>query len=189
MNLYFLLIFLILKLVKNMENKGKNDFVVIFDLDYTLWPFWVDTHISPPFHVKKTKENGEKILEDGYGFEIKLYPEVFSILEKAKKEGIKMGTVSRTLEPEYGKQLLKLLDLEKYFISCEFDTGKKPKSMKKIAKMAGVNGGIKNCILFDDEDRNIVDVDREGGVGILVNNGLTMKDFENGIKIFKSKSQ
>ena len=68
------------------------------------------------------------LLEDGYGFEIKLYPEVFSILEKAKKEGIKMGTVSRTLEPEYGKQLLKLLDLEKYFISCEFDTGKKPKS-------------------------------------------------------------
>ena len=108
-----------------MEKKGNSDFVVIFDLDYTLWPFWVDTHISPPFHVKKVKENGEKILEDRYGFEIKLYPEVMQILEKAKKEGIIMGTVSRTLEPEYGKQVLKLLDIEKYFISCEFDTEKK----------------------------------------------------------------
>jgi len=28
-----------------------------------------------------------------------------------------MGTVSRTLEPEYGRQLLKLFDIEKYFIS------------------------------------------------------------------------
>ena len=180
-----LLVFIFLKFIKNMEKGDHNDFLVVFDLDYTLWPFWVDTHISPPFHIKKVKENGEKILEDGYGFEIKLYPEVFQILEKAKKEGIKMGTVSRTLEPEYGKQLLKLMDLEKYFISCEFDTGKKPSSIKKIAKKAGIEGGIKRCILFDDEDRNIRDIENEGGIGILINRGLNMKEFENGIKIFK----
>ena len=170
-----------------MEKKGNSDFVVIFDLDYTLWPFWVDTHISPPFHVKKTKENGEKILEDGYGYEIKLYPEVMQILEKAKKDGIIMGTVSRTLEPEYGKQLLKLLDIEKYFISCEFDTGPKTYSINKIANLAGIKEGIKRCILFDDESRNVNDIKNEGGVGVLINNGLNMKEFENGIKIFKSK--
>ena len=186
MNKYFILIILIFKFSKNMEN---NDFLVVFDLDYTLWPFWVDTHISPPFSIKKVKENGEKIAEDGYGFEIKLYPEVFQILQKAKKDGIKMGTVSRTLKPSYGRQLLKLLDLEKYFISCEFDTGTKTNSMIKIAKMAGIKGGIEKCILFDDESRNIRDVEREGGTGILINNGLNMKEFENGIKFFKSKFQ
>ena len=170
-----------------MEKKGKSDFLVIFDLDYTLWPFWVDTHISPPFHVKKIKESGEKILEDGYGFEIKLYPEVIQILEKAKKEGILMGTVSRTLEPEYGKQLLKLMDLEKYFISCEFDTRTKTTPINKIAKLAGIKEGIKRCILFDDETRNIRDIEKEGGVGVLVNDGLNMKEFENGIKVFKSQ--
>ena len=79
-----LLFFIFLKFIKNMEKGDNNDFLVVFDLDYTLWPFWVDTHISPPFHLKKVKETGEKILEDGYGFEIKLYPEVFQILEKAK---------------------------------------------------------------------------------------------------------
>ena len=189
MNLYFILILFILKFIKNMEKKGKSDFVVIFDLDYTLWPFWVDTHITPPFHVKKTKENGEKILEDGYGYEIKLYPEVMQILEKAKREGIIMGTVSRTLEPEYGKQLLKLLDIEKYFISCEFDTNKKTKPIKKIANLAGIKEGIKRCILFDDETRNIRDIEKEGGFGVLINNGLNMKEFENGINNFKSKIQ
>ena len=100
-----------------------------------------------------------------------------------------MGTVSRTLSPNEGRKLLKLFDIEKYFISCEFDTGTKTKSMKKIAKLAGIEGGIKKCILYDDESRNINDVEREGGIGVLLNNGLTMKDFENGIKILKSRNK
>ena len=185
--MYLILIIFILKFVGNMEKQGNNDFVVIFDLDYTLWPFWVDTHISPPFHVKTVKESGEKILEDGYGFEIKLYPGVFQILQNAKKEGIKMGTVSRTLEPGYGRQLLKLMDLEKYFVSCEFDTGTKPSSMRKIAKMAGIGGGIEKCILFDDETRNIRDVENEGGIGILLNHGLTEKEFQKGLELIRAR--
>ena len=56
-------------------------------------------------------------------------------------------------------------------------------------KLAGIEGGIKKCILYDDESRNINDVEREGGIGVLLNNGLTMKDFENGIKIFQSRNK
>ena len=26
--------------------------MIVFDLDYTLWPFWVDTHVTPPLKVK-----------------------------------------------------------------------------------------------------------------------------------------
>ena len=141
----------------------------------------------PPFRVKKVKDTGEKILEDGYSYEIKLYPEVFQILEKAKKDGIKMGTVSRTLEPEYGKRLLKLMDLEKYFVSCEFDTGTKVSSIKKIAEMVGISGGIRKCLLFDDETRNIRDIENAGGIGILLNDGLNKEKFEEGIKKIKER--
>ena len=98
-----------------------------------------------------------------------------------------MGTVSRTLEPEYGKRLLKLMDLEKYFIWCEFDTGTKVKSIEKIAKMAGINAGMRKCLLFDDETRNIRDIENAGGIGILLNDGLNKEKFEEGIKKIKER--
>ena len=34
--------------------------ILIFDLDYTLWPFWVDTHVSPPL---KAKDGGSKSVD------------------------------------------------------------------------------------------------------------------------------
>ena len=34
--------------------------MVVFDLDYTLWPFWVDTHVTPPL---KAKDNGTKSID------------------------------------------------------------------------------------------------------------------------------
>ena len=40
--------------------------MMVFDLDYTLWPFWVDTHVSPPL---KAKEGGAKSV-DRYANEI-----------------------------------------------------------------------------------------------------------------------
>ena len=34
--------------------------MLVFDLDYTLWPFWVDTHVSPPL---KAKDGGAKSMD------------------------------------------------------------------------------------------------------------------------------
>jgi magnesium-dependent phosphatase 1 len=31
--------------------------LIVFDLDYTLWPFWVDTHVSAPI---KAKDNNSR---------------------------------------------------------------------------------------------------------------------------------
>lgn len=34
--------------------------LIAFDLDYTLWPFWVDTHVTPPL---KAKDNNTKSVD------------------------------------------------------------------------------------------------------------------------------
>ena len=34
--------------------------MMVFDLDYTLWPFWIDTHVSPPL---KAKDGGAKSVD------------------------------------------------------------------------------------------------------------------------------
>lgn len=39
--------------------------MLVFDLDYTLWPFWVDTHVSPPL-----KSQGGAKSVDRYANEI-----------------------------------------------------------------------------------------------------------------------
>jgi magnesium-dependent phosphatase 1 len=48
----------------------------VFDLDYTLWPFWVDTHVSPPL---KAIESGTRV-RDHYGETFRFFDDVGNIL-------------------------------------------------------------------------------------------------------------
>jgi len=54
--------------------------LMVFDLDYTLWPFWVDTHISGP--LKATKDG--LVVKDRYGESCGFYSDVAGILTSVR---------------------------------------------------------------------------------------------------------
>jgi magnesium-dependent phosphatase 1 len=109
--------------------------LIVFDLDYTLWPFWVDTHVSPPLRAapapsskpSKTKTSASPqstndataVLHaditttalDRVGDEFRFYADVGQILQLLPAAGISLAVASRTSAPELARSLLKILQV------------------------------------------------------------------------------
>ena len=112
--------------------------IVVFDLDFTLWPFWVDTHLQPPFRrVARTKlhpntpivdvrNNDDErltlsnISKDDYHYDnteivdsrnhiIKLYPDVRKIFHDLEKHKVTIAIASRTTSADDAEALLSIL--------------------------------------------------------------------------------
>ncbi|EAW66062.1 magnesium-dependent phosphatase 1, isoform CRA_c, partial [Homo sapiens] len=88
--------------------------------DYTLWPFWVDTHVDPPFH-----KSSDGTVRDRRGQDVRLYPEVPEVLKRLQSLGVPGAAASRTSEIEGANQLLELFDLFRYFVHREIYPGSK----------------------------------------------------------------
>ncbi|KAK7958360.1 magnesium dependent [Apiospora saccharicola] len=81
--------------------------LIVFDLDYTLWPFWVDTHVYPPLKTVSGSHNSAAV--DKIGETFAFYSDVPSVLHGLGIAGIKLAVASRTSAPDLGRELLKLL--------------------------------------------------------------------------------
>ena len=103
--------------------------LLVFDLDYTLWPFWVDTHVTPPLKPNAS----HSAAADRFGEDYAFYPDVPAILSSlprlplpnpAADDGanaatttspggalLKLGVASRTSSPALARDLLKMLHL------------------------------------------------------------------------------
>lgn len=130
--------------------------VYVFDLDYTLWPCWCDTHVLPPFK----KQSGNTVV-DRYGYQLQLYPDVEDIIARLKDEGHILVAASRTMTPKVALKLLDLFTvkgkpLRSYFDSVQYGTGLKKKHIKQAAKEVGFEDALAKgeVALFDDESRN-----------------------------------
>lgn len=159
-----------------MSDTKRKPKILVFDLDYTLWPFWVDTHVTPPFKKKRN------LVVDARGQDVNYYKEVPDVLERLTDEGYELGIASRTSEISGANQLLKLFNWEKYFKYKEIYPGCKVAHFSKIQKAS--NTDYKDMIFFDDEHRNIVDVSKLGVTCIFVKSGITHSVVENALKNF-----
>ncbi|KAL0568554.1 hypothetical protein V5O48_013433 [Marasmius crinis-equi] len=70
--------------------------LVVFDLDYTLWDMWIDTHVTGPLRREKNTHN--EIL-DKHGEVISFYNHVPQILHRLREAGVKIAVASRTSAP------------------------------------------------------------------------------------------
>jgi magnesium-dependent phosphatase 1 len=139
----------------------------IFDLDFTLWHLsgtWCDC-TWPPY----SKKNG--IVVDSTNAHMNMYPETINILQILKDEGYPIAVASRTDQPSWAKELMKLLGIDHFFDYKEIYPSSKVKHLRCIKKNSGYD--YHEMVFFDDEYRNITETRKLGVNAVLVENGIT----------------
>ncbi|RCI09627.1 hypothetical protein L249_3887 [Ophiocordyceps polyrhachis-furcata BCC 54312] len=184
--------------------------MIVFDLDYTLWPFWVDTHVAPPLrpnaqHSAATDRTGEQLA---------FYQDVPAMLDQLRRSDVRLGVASRTSAPHLASELLTMLHLPPTLPSSSssssssslpaaaaevqeeagagkprraldvFDGGLEIYPSSKIRHMEAIKArtGIdfQDILFFDDESRNR-ETERLGLTMWLVRDGMTWEELQKGL--------
>ena len=174
--------------------------LIIFDLDYTLWPFWVDTHVTPPLKANASKTGATDRFGEDYAFYADV-PTILALLPHAgqgrPENKIKLGVASRTAAPSLARDLLKMLyipgpeegdkprkALEAFDGGMEIYPGSKVRHMEALQKRTGV--AFEDVLFFDDESRNM-ETEKLGVTMKLVRDGVTWEEVESGIELWRKR--
>ncbi|KAH8880247.1 magnesium-dependent phosphatase-1 family protein [Thozetella sp. PMI_491] len=184
----------------------------VFDLDYTLWPLWVDTEVSPPLKLAPSSNHSAAV--DRLGDVFSFYPDVSSILHTLPQVGISLAVASRTSAPDLARDMLKILHVapaaqhgDGSDAGSEGSKGKKDKSRRaldvfdagleiypssKLRHMEAINKrtGIPyiEMMFFDDESRNF-EVESLGVTMCLVRGGVTWAEVDRGVRIWRERKK
>lgn len=166
--------------------------VAAFDLDYTVWPCYCDTHITPPFKPVKSPNGEVHTLIDSRGYEISFYKDVPRIISDLKEHGAKVISASRTWAPEIAKEMLQdfkikyqgeIIPMIQLFDDLEWGERSKIGHLKDGLKKLYGHDDLKKhkMCLFDDESRN-KEVERHGVKFVYVSDpekGVTWKLYQS----------
>lgn len=165
--------------------------VVVFDLDYTLWPWWCDCHISSPI-----EQVSESQLLDSSGLSLSLYRDVEHILEELEANNVTIVGASRTATPDIAIEILSMFKINDkpmidYFHSLQWGQNSKIGHIKRAMRELNMESTLStgSIILFDDEDRN-KDVESINCFFALIEDyekGLTRALFEQKLKDWASR--
>ncbi|KAI0596839.1 magnesium-dependent phosphatase [Biscogniauxia sp. FL1348] len=182
---------------------------VIFDLDYTLWPFWVDTHVCAPLRANAA----HSACTDKVGETFAFYPDVGAVLRGLALAGVRLGVASRTHAPDLGREMLKLLHVppleggagpdgsggssssskrdtrprkavDFFDAGLEIYPSSKIRHFEALAKRTGIPHS--EMLFFDDESRNR-DTESLGVTMWLVRDGLTWNEVVSGIEEWRRR--
>nr|AFK45452.1 unknown [Medicago truncatula] len=138
--------------------------LVVFDLDYTLWPFYCECrskHDTPS-----------------------LFPHSRGILSALKDEGIDTAIASKSPTPDIATTYLDKLKITSMFVAQEifYSSTHKTEHFQKIHSKTGVP--YNSMLFFDDDNNNMKPVSNLGVTSILVRNGLNLGVFREGLTRF-----
>ncbi|KAI9454717.1 magnesium-dependent phosphatase-1 [Russula earlei] len=170
--------------------------LVAFDLDYTLWSLWIDTHIG-----SSLTRDGDTLNEvhDRFGNIVTFFRDVPQILHQLRSAGVVVAACSRTTATALARQALSLLLVPpkagdshstampaiKCFDHLEIYPGSKIAHFKQLHKKTGIP--YSEMLFFDDEMRN-KEVQSLGGVFCcLVHRGVDNACFEQGLQNWRSQ--
>ncbi|CAN0921147.1 Magnesium-dependent phosphatase 1 [Linum grandiflorum] len=142
--------------------------LVVFDLDYTLWPFYCE--------CRSKREMPS------------LYPHAKGILYALKDKGIDLAIASRSPTPDIASTFLDKLSISSMFPTQEIFSSwtHKTEHFQKIHSRTGVS--FNSMLFFDDEDRNINTVSKMGVTSILVGNGVNLGALREGLTRFSQNT-
>ncbi|KAK8636539.1 hypothetical protein V6N13_124284 [Hibiscus sabdariffa] len=138
--------------------------LVVFDLDYTLWPFYCE--------CRSKREMPS------------LYPHAEGILSALKDRGIGLAIASRSPTPDIANTFLNKLSINSMFVTKEIFSSWKHKTdhFQRIHSRTGIP--FNSMLFFDDEDRNIQAVSKMGVTSIHVDNGVSVGALRQGLTEF-----
>nr|GMC87661.1 magnesium-dependent phosphatase 1 [Ipomoea batatas] len=138
--------------------------LVVFDLDYTIWPFYCEC---------RSKREMPK-----------LYPQTKGILYALKDKGVNVAIASRSPTPDIANAFLEKLEIKSMFAAQEVFSSwsHKTEHFQKIHRRTGVP--YKEMLFFDDENRNIDAVSKMGVTSILVGKGVNIGALRQGLLEF-----
>lgn len=142
--------------------------LVVFDLDYTLWPFYCEC---------RSKNEMPS-----------MYPQAKGILHAFKDKGVNLAIASRSPTPDIANAFLQKLGIKSMFVAQEIFSSwtHKTEHFQKINRKTGVP--YNEMLFFDDENRNIQAVSKMGVTSILVGKGVNLGALRQGLSEFVKNS-
>ena len=139
---------------------------VVFDLDYTLWPFLIDQDLVPP--LKKKLVNKTCVILDHNNKSITHFQDVTRIIKTLKEVCFAqsntkhyLAIASKATVKELALKLIDMFNWTQYFDSFQIHAGVKTIHMKTIAQELKLKS-FDQILFFDDTRMNVKQTEELG---------------------------
>lgn len=184
------------ELVKFWKSLERRPRVIAVDLDYTLWPYFVDCHVDPPL-ARRSLSKSLEIVVDSNGFDLSGFADVPRILHTLKHACLTqpnehLAVASRSTTERLARKVIDELGWTAYFSSFQIYPTNKINHMKRIRdELNGSFDRYEDVLFFDDDFSNIKSTRTLGVCAVQVDesSGLSMKALRSGLQQYQAHSK